>query len=292
MAESAVQQVVDQMQPTLSRGLVALCEARPAEPVTWLASWLLANKPPPPARPPPVIASLVAAPPELGDNVPKRVLALFSALDTDHDGVLSKAELVAGIDEEFAEFSAATRQLVPALFDTHVDTVAGMDVQLFTSTYASVVFDIFDANHDGYLQLEEAHRALAWVQARSSAEPMAFAFPPEAHTAEGIRLSPEWVRSPSRRPPSASPRAKRSPSPLVDSALSSCVPCCCASLCNIITARGLTRSSGRSSSCWTDDDAHVVAIHKSARIYAKVASPQVYYFPKKSHRAACFCTHT
>ena len=33
--------------PTLTRGLVALCRERPADPVAWLAGWLHANKPEP-----------------------------------------------------------------------------------------------------------------------------------------------------------------------------------------------------------------------------------------------------
>ena len=32
--------------PVLSRGLVELCRARPADPVQWLGEWLLAQKPP------------------------------------------------------------------------------------------------------------------------------------------------------------------------------------------------------------------------------------------------------
>ena len=37
--------------PTLSRGLVALCRARPDHPVQWLAEWLQQNKPTPTAMP-------------------------------------------------------------------------------------------------------------------------------------------------------------------------------------------------------------------------------------------------
>jgi hypothetical protein len=35
-----------EINPTLTRGLVALCQTRPEQPVKWLAEWLLANKPP------------------------------------------------------------------------------------------------------------------------------------------------------------------------------------------------------------------------------------------------------
>lgn len=36
------------LSPTLKAGLVELCRARPEDPRTWLANWLLANKPPGP----------------------------------------------------------------------------------------------------------------------------------------------------------------------------------------------------------------------------------------------------
>ena len=39
--------VESHLTPTLTRGLVALCKAKPEEPVRWLAEWLLENKPSP-----------------------------------------------------------------------------------------------------------------------------------------------------------------------------------------------------------------------------------------------------
>ena len=41
--------------PSLSPALTALCRARPEDPVTWLANYLLANKPTPPTKPPPLV---------------------------------------------------------------------------------------------------------------------------------------------------------------------------------------------------------------------------------------------
>ena len=35
------------MGATLTQGLAALCREKPSDPVTWLAEWLIANKPPP-----------------------------------------------------------------------------------------------------------------------------------------------------------------------------------------------------------------------------------------------------
>ena len=31
--------------PTLNKGLIALCRAKPANPTVWLAQWLIANNP-------------------------------------------------------------------------------------------------------------------------------------------------------------------------------------------------------------------------------------------------------
>ena len=59
--------VRDNMEPTLTKGLGELCRARPANPCTWLAEWLQANKPPPPKRaapepkPEPLSAEALAA---------------------------------------------------------------------------------------------------------------------------------------------------------------------------------------------------------------------------------------
>ena len=46
MAQSSY--VAEHINPTLIPGLVALCRAKPADPTTWLADWLVANKPPMP----------------------------------------------------------------------------------------------------------------------------------------------------------------------------------------------------------------------------------------------------
>ena len=42
------QYVDEYILPTLQKGLAALCYARPKDPTTFLAEWLLANKPAPP----------------------------------------------------------------------------------------------------------------------------------------------------------------------------------------------------------------------------------------------------
>ena len=37
--------VADHVSPTLTKGLMALCKAKPDKPVQWLAAWLIANNP-------------------------------------------------------------------------------------------------------------------------------------------------------------------------------------------------------------------------------------------------------
>ena len=80
--------------PTLSEGLAALCRARPAEPMVFLANYLLEHKPPLPARPPsalgpelpPLEVLLSAAIQTWGRSV-------FEQFDTDKNGVLDGKEL-------------------------------------------------------------------------------------------------------------------------------------------------------------------------------------------------------
>ena len=47
-ADDAKQYAAEYILPTLQKGLAALCKARPSDPTTFLAEWLLANKPAPP----------------------------------------------------------------------------------------------------------------------------------------------------------------------------------------------------------------------------------------------------
>ena len=68
----------------------------------------------------------------------------------------------------------------------------GLDLQLFNSTYAAILFAHFDTNNDGMLQLDEATRALQFL--RPSGQD-AIAFPAEAYTADGVLLSPQWFYS-------------------------------------------------------------------------------------------------
>ena len=76
----AVEFVNEAITPTLTKGLAALCKARPADPVTWLANWLLENKPAPPAL-------------SVTDAFHDAVLQVFSLADEDGSGSLEFEEL-------------------------------------------------------------------------------------------------------------------------------------------------------------------------------------------------------
>ena len=188
---------LEMLAPTLTKGLVALCAERPAEPVSWLASWLLDNKPTPPARPAPVSGRLL---PSSASNVPARVHELFAKLDTDQDELLSRDELVSGLSIEFPDLPAHCVEAIPALFEAHAITSAGteercLDVQLFNSIYAAILYAKFDSNNDGWLQLEEAQAALSFLQPQGPDAAQAIAFPPEAYTPQGVQLNREWFWS-------------------------------------------------------------------------------------------------
>ena len=71
--DEAVEYVNEAITPTLTKGLAALCKARPADPATWLAEWLIANKPTPPAF-------------SVTDAFREAVLQVFQLADNDGSG--------------------------------------------------------------------------------------------------------------------------------------------------------------------------------------------------------------
>jgi len=150
--------------PTLTPALVALCKAKPADPVVWLAEWLLANKPPPPAFS--VTDAFKAAALEvfaLADADGSKQLdfeeireiashdgeaqAILMHLDSDQNGVVS--------EEEWLSFFMG-------LFDK-ARPVAEMLLQksaymIFTREFMSMcmaLFYEFDADRSGKLELNE-----------------------------------------------------------------------------------------------------------------------------------------
>ena len=101
-----------------------------------------------------------------------------------------------GLAAEFPGMQPHTRDAVPALFDAYAPSVdaagtRGLDLQLFSSTYAAILFSLFDVNNDGQLQLDEAREALRFLRP-NGADAETFAFPPEAFTPQGLLLGPAW----------------------------------------------------------------------------------------------------
>lgn len=77
---SAEQYYHVELGPTLNKGLAALCQARPANPVQWLGEWLAANKP----------AGEVL---DVDAADSKRLRDVFRQFDSDGDGCLTMGEM-------------------------------------------------------------------------------------------------------------------------------------------------------------------------------------------------------
>ena len=83
-----------------------------------------------------------------------------------------------------------------------------LDLGLFNSTYAAILYAHFDASNDGYLHYDEAQRALAFIdpipdapeavatsggEAEGETVAVATAFPAHALTPSGeLRLDANW----------------------------------------------------------------------------------------------------
>jgi len=150
--------------PTLKPALVALCREKPADAVTFLAEWLLANKPPPPSVS--VTDAFKSAAIEVfhltdedgsGDVTYEEVMAIVMSLDeaeaimvhldTDQDGVISEDEWVS---------------FFMGLFNSNRDTAefllsrsAHMIFEREFMNMALALFHEFDKDQSGELELQE-----------------------------------------------------------------------------------------------------------------------------------------
>ena len=206
--------VATNITPTLTGGLAALCRAKPADPVSFLAEYLLANKPAPAVAHAPVVGELIYVCPV---GVPTRTRALFAKLDIDGDQRLTLDELTTGFAEEFGR---EPRIDLPALFAAHAHAPTPdfgeryLDLPLFNQTYAAILWAHFDENGDGFLQYAEAQRALQFIdpmpeggeEAGGAVDVhddgveyetvhVATAFPADAWVDGELQLSPEWFWS-------------------------------------------------------------------------------------------------
>lgn len=98
--------VNNELMPTLQRGLHALCKEKPSDPRTWLAEWLLANKPPPKKLPTgtgAVHQALVDM--YKSEEGQAELKALWDALDKDGDGTVTSKEWGKGVAEHWKTIS-------------------------------------------------------------------------------------------------------------------------------------------------------------------------------------------
>jgi Ca2+-binding EF-hand superfamily protein len=94
----------------------------------------------------------------------KQVDASFAQMDTNHDGIVSKAELAAEQQRELAQAKAAVEQRMRAIF-TQLDTNhdGQLSFQEFlasappvrTSETPDQMMQALDTNHDGKISIEE-----------------------------------------------------------------------------------------------------------------------------------------
>ena len=146
--------VAERIEPTLKAGLVELCKTRPDDPRTWLANWLIANKPPPQLQP-------------AGDELIAELVALAAepiTLDPDDE--------YAGLEP----LNEARMLLVRKLYDAcdAADGVAGDDIILARLKTATVQcgpftlcpmseFSKMDTSKDGVVTLAEVVEYFTYV---------------------------------------------------------------------------------------------------------------------------------
>lgn len=104
---------------------------------------------------------------------PGRVRALWKRLDVDKDGYLSIDEILTGFQKEFGEvLLPRVVESMTALFDAHSIEVPGflgfnkrryLETRVFSRFYAEVLFQHFDRNANGTLQLAEVQEALRFL---------------------------------------------------------------------------------------------------------------------------------
>ena len=97
----------EQIMPTVTKALYALCKARPADPRTFLAEWMLANKPVPKLDQEGASAAQQALVDMYQSSEGQAELkALFSELDADGNGSISSKEWGKGVAQHWKTMGA------------------------------------------------------------------------------------------------------------------------------------------------------------------------------------------
>ena len=124
---------------------------------------------------------------------------MFKTLDKDSSGGLTEAELLTGFAAEF-KVEALTDHVISTIKETFAkvataDAADGKSLKpgLFSRFYCEVIFNHFDTNQNGTLQVAEAQAALAYMN-KAGNEPLYVAFPPQfSDAASGeLRLPIQW----------------------------------------------------------------------------------------------------
>jgi len=114
-----------QLSPSLTPALVALCRARPADPVSWLAEYLLAHKPPPQVAAVPPVELLTRVLSTESRRAEPRVTAALVQLAAQFDATLLDLESVfktpASIAVKFARFTSNLHSKRPELSREQVE---------------------------------------------------------------------------------------------------------------------------------------------------------------------------
>jgi len=129
---------------TLNRGLVELCNVRPDDPKTWLANWLLANKPPPKVQPAGTAAAVQA------------VLNMYST----PDGKAALAQLWTELAKDGTISSKAWGRGVATHWKTMATFFGGC-----TIAEVGKAFTMLDVDGSGDLTWEEFEGAISGMDA-------------------------------------------------------------------------------------------------------------------------------
>ena len=102
-----------------------------------------------------VTATVVA--PEDDAAVPKKIEALFNAVDANSDGKVSLEELTNALDKAFPDMKPWAKEHIPLQWKKYAGegAEAGLDKPSFSKVYAAFLFG-FDENQDGALQAAES----------------------------------------------------------------------------------------------------------------------------------------
>lgn len=133
------------------------------------------------------------------DGVPQRVKAFFHRLDLDSDHRVSLEELQGGFDKEVKDLKPHAKEAITTLFEAHTQAADDGKKYLkpgsFNRFYAEILFKHFDANDNGYLELEEAQEALRFLTKKKEGEEkpaVHAAFPADAYVEGELRLPKAW----------------------------------------------------------------------------------------------------